>query len=57
MAVIPRPMSREEVGLARDGIPPGAERLLAALLRRGLDKAHLFAAAQLAIALDEGPSV
>jgi hypothetical protein len=56
MAAIPAPMSREEAGLVRDGIPPGAERLLAALVRRGLDKAHLVAAARLAIALDERPS-
>jgi hypothetical protein len=51
-----KPMSRGEAGITREGVPPGAERLLVALVRRGLRKEYLVAAAQLAIALDERPS-
>jgi hypothetical protein len=47
-------MSRDEAGVSRE-IPPGAERLLAALVRRGLDRAYLFAAAALCVELDERP--
>jgi hypothetical protein len=42
-----------ELGL-RGGIPPGAERLLGELVRRGLRSSELTAAASLCLALDEG---
>jgi hypothetical protein len=57
MAAIQRPMSREEAGITRKAIPPGPAKLVAAMVRRGLRKDCLLAAAQLAIALDERPSV
>jgi hypothetical protein len=52
--VIPKPASTAEVGVGRE-LPAGAERLLAAMVRRGLDKAYLFAAAALCVELDERP--
>jgi hypothetical protein len=55
MAAIQRPLSREEAGITREAIGRGAAKLLAALVRRGLRKDCLLAAAQLAIALDERP--
>jgi hypothetical protein len=55
MAVlIPKPMTRDEAGVRRE-ISGGAESLLAALVKRGLDRAHLYAAARLAIELDSRP--
>jgi hypothetical protein len=45
-------VTREEAGLAR-AVAPGAERLLAKLVRNGLDEADLVAAAALVLALDE----
>jgi hypothetical protein len=54
MTAISRPLSREEAGVSRE-IRPGAERLLAAPVRRGLDKAYLSAAAALCVELDERP--
>jgi hypothetical protein len=56
MAAIQRPLSREEAGIVREAIPPGPAKLLQALVRRGLREEHLFAAAQLAMALDERSS-
>jgi hypothetical protein len=45
--------TKAELGL-RSEMPAGAERLLAALLKRGLPETHLPAAAALVLALDEG---
>jgi hypothetical protein len=47
-----RPMTKAEVGL-RD-TRPGAERLLAALVKRGLPEGDLRVAAGLCLALDGG---
>jgi hypothetical protein len=44
-------VSNAEYGLK--SVPPGAERLLAELVRRGLRETDLKAAAQLCLALDE----
>jgi hypothetical protein len=55
MAPIPPPISREEAGITREAIPPGAAKLFAALVRRGLRRENWVAAAQLAIGLDERP--
>jgi hypothetical protein len=41
-----------EAGLVKDA-PPGAERLLRELVRRGLERDHLHTAAALALVLDE----
>jgi hypothetical protein len=46
-------MNRDQAGLNKDGTTPGAERLLAELVKRGLRPPHLKAAAALALALDE----
>jgi hypothetical protein len=46
-------MNRNAAGL-RKGIPPGAERLLGELVKRGLLERDLKVAALLALALDEG---
>jgi hypothetical protein len=56
MAAIPAPVNREQAGLTREAIPLGPAKLVAAMVRRGLRKDCLLAAAQLAIALDERPS-
>jgi hypothetical protein len=55
MAVIPRPMDRDQVGITREAIPPGAERLFAALVRRGLRRENWIAAAQLCAELERRP--
>jgi hypothetical protein len=47
-------MNKEEAGIAKD-VPAGAERLLAALVKRGLGEDDLRSAAKLCLALDEGP--
>jgi hypothetical protein len=47
-------MSKEEAGIAKD-VPAGAERLLAALVKRGLGEDDLRSAAELCLALDERP--
>jgi hypothetical protein len=44
--------SKSEVGLAK-AIGPGAERLLAELVKRGLDQEHLRPTAALVLALEE----
>ena len=46
-------MTGAQAGLRRD-CPPGAERLLAALVKRGLPHEHLHAAAALVLALEQG---
>ena len=46
-----RRMTREEAGLRRE-MPPGSERLLAAMVKRGLPAGDLRVAAALCIALD-----
>jgi hypothetical protein len=46
-------LSNTEAGLTTEGIPPGAERLLAELLKRGLPEGDLRVAASLCLALDE----
>jgi hypothetical protein len=53
MAAIPRPLSREEAGVKDDLPTGGAERLLAALAKRGLrPENRRAAAAALCLALD-----
>jgi hypothetical protein len=47
-------MNKTEAGLAKEGIGRGAERLLAEMIKRGLGREHLHAAAALALLLDEG---
>jgi hypothetical protein len=46
-------LSNAEAGLTGDGIPPGAERLLAELVKRGLSEGDLRVAASLCLVLDE----
>jgi hypothetical protein len=46
-------LTKAEAGIAK-GIPAGAERLLAELVRRGLPEGDLQAAAALALELDRG---
>jgi hypothetical protein len=43
--------TKAEAGI-RDGVPPGAERLLAKLVKNGLDEDDLVAAAALCLALE-----
>jgi hypothetical protein len=45
-------LNREQAGIGH-GVPAGAERLLAALVKRGLGEDDLGAAAELCLALDE----
>jgi hypothetical protein len=47
-------MNREQAGLRFD-VPAGAERLLAALVKRGLARQDLRSAAALCLAMDERP--
>jgi hypothetical protein len=47
-------LTREQAGIAKD-VPAGAERLLAALVKRGLGEQDLRSAAELCLALDERP--
>jgi hypothetical protein len=44
---------RHQVGLTREGMPGGAERLLAELVMRGIEREHLRHAARLVAALDD----
>jgi hypothetical protein len=46
-------LDRHEVGLTRQGMPGGAERLLAELMMRGLGRESLRPAALLVAALDD----
>jgi len=46
--------TKASLGLAKEGLGRGAERLLVELLKRGLDREHLEMAAALALALEEG---
>jgi hypothetical protein len=45
-------LTRDEAGLAHD-VPAGAERLLGALVKRGLPEGDLRAAAKLCLALED----
>jgi hypothetical protein len=47
-------LTREELGITHDRAGSGAERLLIALLKRGLHATDVRAAAKLCEALDEG---
>jgi hypothetical protein len=49
-----RRMNRDQAGLVH-GVPAGAERLLGALVKRGLGEDDLHAAARLCLAMDEKP--
>jgi hypothetical protein len=48
-----RVLDRNKVGLTREGMPGGAERLLAELVMRGLHRKHLRDAALLVAALED----
>jgi hypothetical protein len=48
-----RVLDRHQVGLTRERMPGGAERLLAELMMRGLDREHLRDGALLVAALDD----
>jgi hypothetical protein len=51
-----RRLDRNEAGLTREGLSPGAEKLLAELAMRGLKREAVRDAALLAVALDENPT-
>ena len=51
MALVVGARTKEELGLEKN-LPPGAARLLAALVKRGLGPEHLRGAAALALVLE-----
>ena len=47
-----RVLTKQEAGLTKE-MPPGPERLLSEMVKRGLERDHLVAAAALVFAFDE----